>query len=60
MKTWEEFKKYKWHNFDELDFYGCVDKGEVWFDSADSFVVAVHWCCFYAGEFNLRNEGAIQ
>ena len=55
MKTWEEFKKYqKWS--DSLDFYGCVDKDGVWFDSSDSFEIAVHWCCYYAGEFDVANE----
>ena len=60
MKTWEEFKKYQRYNANELDFYGCVDKDGMWFDSSDSFKIAVHWCCCYAGEFDLTNEGEIQ
>jgi hypothetical protein len=53
MKTWEEFKKYQRYSADELDFYGCVDGDGMWFDSSRSFDVAVHFCCYYANEFNL-------
>lgn len=60
MKTWEEFKKYARWNSDQLDFYGCVDKEGMWFDSSDSFNIAVHWCCYAHDQFDLTNEGEIQ
>ena len=61
MKTWEEFKKYQRYNTtDELDFYGCVDNDGLWFDSSRSFDIAVHFCCYYANEFDLDNAGEIQ
>ena len=46
METWEEFKKYQRYHTggDALDFYGCVDKDGMWFDSAASFDIAVHFC----------------
>lgn len=56
MKTWEEFKRYQRWDGDALDFYGCVDKDGLWFDSSASFPIAVHWCCYYAGEFELDDE----
>lgn len=62
MKTWEEFRKYENLRPDQnkLDFYGCVDKDGMWFDSAASFDIAVHFCCYSAGEYDLTNEGEIQ
>lgn len=62
MKPWEEFRRYENLRPDQnkLDFYGCVDKDGVWFDSSDSFEIAVHWCCYYAEEYDLSNEGEIQ
>jgi len=59
MKTWEEFKKYERYYADKLDFYGCVDAEGKWFDSSDSFEIAIHFCCYSAGEFDLTNEGEI-
>ena len=60
MKTWEEFKKYNRWDANNLNFYGCVvldDDGKgSWFDSSDSFEIAVHWCCYAAQEFDLPNE----
>ena len=56
METWEEFKKYQRYNPDALDFYGCVDKDGMWFDSAASFDIAVHFCCYYAGQYELSTE----
>ena len=53
---WEEFKKYQSWDANALDFYGCVYKDGMWFDSSDSFEIAVHWCCYYAGEFDVANE----
>ena len=57
MKTWEEFKKYQRYSTDELNFYGCVDKDGLWFDSSRDFNTAIHFCCYYAGEFKLDNAG---
>lgn len=56
MKTWKEFKKYERWDANELDFYGCVDKDGMWFDSAKTLDIAIHFCCYYAGEFELTNE----
>ena len=65
MKSWEEFNT----RFtvmrqdlgkDPLDFYGCVNAEGEWFDSSESFEIAVHWCCYSAGEYDLSNEGEIQ
>lgn len=65
MKTWEEFNT----RFlavrndlgkDPLDFYGCLlpdDDGKwSWFDSSESFDIAVHWCCYSAGAFDEADE----
>ena len=62
MKTWDEFKKYEnMHSAkDPLDFYGCVNAQGEWFDSSDSFEIAVHWCCYSAGQYDLTNEGEVQ
>jgi hypothetical protein len=49
MKTWEEFTRY---NVSDT-FYGCVAPSGNWFDSSESFATAVHWCAYYAGEFDL-------
>jgi hypothetical protein len=62
MKTWEEFNT----RFtgvgtnNPLDFFGCVDKDGVWFDSSNWFEVAVHWCCYQAGQLYLSPEKEIQ
>jgi len=60
MKTWEEFKKYQRWAPDTLGFYGSVDKDGLWFDSAESFALAVRWCCYSVGLHNLTNEEEIQ
>lgn len=63
MKTWEEFSMRYYSaqlNKDPLDFYGCVNAEGEWFDSSASFSIAVHWCCYSAGEFELTNEGEMQ
>ena len=63
MKTWEEFNtRYRaMHNSqDPLDFYGCVNAQGEWFDSSDSFAIALHWCCYSAGEFDLTNEQELE
>jgi hypothetical protein len=61
MKTWEEFNT----RFtpvrndlgkDPLDFYGCVNAEGDWFDSSESFDIAVHWCCYSAGAFDEADE----
>jgi hypothetical protein len=60
MKTWEEFKRFFGIQTDNpLDFYGCVNKDGVWFDSSNWFEVAVHWCCLEAGQSNLNPKEAI-
>jgi len=61
MKPWDEFSRYKnlHPDQDPLDFYGCVDKDGVWFDSSTSFEIAVHWCCCASGMFDLTNEDEI-
>jgi hypothetical protein len=51
-KTWEEFRRF--HGSDS--FYGCVAHDGTWFDSANSFDNAVHWCACDAGEHNLSPE----
>jgi len=56
MKTWEEFKKYERWDTNALDFYGCVDKDGSWFDSAKTFDIAVHFCCYWANEFDFTND----
>ncbi len=58
MKTWEEFNT-RFTNIkgsDPFEFYGCVDAEGFWFDSSESFDIAVHWCCYYANEFELEDE----
>lgn len=62
MKTWEEFRKYRSvrDTNKPLDFYGCLlpdDDGKwTWFDSSDSFEIAVHWCCYAHEQFHLTTE----
>ena len=58
MKTWEEFNTRfrNWKGNEPFNFYGCVDAEGNWFDSSESFEIAVHWCCYSAGEFELTNE----
>lgn len=58
MKTWEEFNT-RFTNIrdaEPFNFYGCVNAEGEWFDSSESFEIAVHWCCYYAGEFELTDE----
>lgn len=61
MKTWEEFNT-RFHPVrndlgkDPLDFYGCVNAEGEWFDSSESFDIAVHWCCYSAGAFEEADE----
>jgi len=54
MKTWEEFNRY--HNHTDAGFWGCVDRNGEWFDSSERFEVAIHWCCYYEGQFELSTE----
>jgi hypothetical protein len=56
MKSWGKFCRY--HG--SPDFYGCVNAEGEWFDSSESFDIAVHWCCYSAGAFDLTNEGEVQ
>jgi hypothetical protein len=56
MKTWKEFCRY--HG--SPDFYGCVNAEGEWFDSSESFDIAVQRCCYSAGAFDLTNEGEVQ
>jgi hypothetical protein len=48
-KSWDEFNRF--HGSE--NFYGCVDPDGTWFDSAESFEAALHWCCMWAGEYEL-------
>ena len=61
-KTWEEFRKFQSlrSGANPDDFYGCVDAEGVWFDSSVTFDVAVHWCCYFVGQYDLSNEGEIE
>jgi hypothetical protein len=58
MKTWEEFNTRftNFRNAEPFNFYGCVNAEGEWFDSSESFEIAVHWCCCSAGQFDLTNE----
>ena len=49
QEAWDKFNRF--HGSE--NFYGCVDPDGMWFDSAKSFEAAVHWCCMYAGEYEL-------
>ena len=64
MKTWEEFNtRFSWVSpraTGPLDFYGCVNPEGEWFDSSESFDIAVHWCCYSAGAFDLTNEDEVK
>ena len=63
MKTWEEFSMRYYSaqlSKDPLDFYGCVNAEGEWFDSSMDFTIAVHWCCYSAGEYDLTNEGEVR
>lgn len=66
MKTWEEFRKYTNHTRGAHpdNFYGCLalddDGKSSWFDSSSSFEIAVHWCCYASGQFNLSDEEEIK
>lgn len=53
MKTWEEFRRYR----SAPDFWGCVDAEGKWFDSSELYEIAIHWCCYYNGQFDLDTEG---
>ncbi len=58
MKTWEEFNT-RFTNIRDnapFEFYGCVNAEGEWFDSSESFDIAVHWCCYYAGQFEVVDE----
>ena len=58
MKSWEEFNT-RFTNIrdsEPFEFYGCVNAEGEWFDSSESFDIAVHWCCYYAGQFELEDE----
>lgn len=62
---WEQFRKFRGSLENEPDnFYGCLmpeDGGVfVWFDSSLSFDIAVHWCCYACGEFELTPEQEIE
>ena len=56
MKTWKEFCRY--HG--SPDFYGCVNAEGEWFDSSESFDIAVLRCCYSAGAFDLTKDGEVQ
>lgn len=54
MKSWEQFNRYSNHT--DVGFWGCVDREGLWFDSSERFEVAIHWCCYFHGEFDLSTE----
>jgi len=54
MKTWEEFNRYSNHT--NAGFWGCVAADGTWFDSSERFEVAIHWCCYEHGKFDLSLE----
>lgn len=62
MKTWEEFRRFQSlrSGANPDDFYGCVDANGEWFDSSMTFAVAVHWCCYFAGQYDLSSDGEIE
>lgn len=39
---WDKFKR----THAEV-FYGCVDKDGKWFDSAEDYSTAIHWCAMH-------------
>jgi hypothetical protein len=47
MIPWSEFCRLHHHGPD--GFFGCVDRHGVWFDSSESFHLAVHWCALQHG-----------
>jgi hypothetical protein len=59
-QDWETFsKRYRRvfsHNnvmqSEDLAFYACLDRDGAWFDSSESFSIALHWCRYYAGDFS--------
>lgn len=61
-KTWEEFRRFQSlrSGANPDDFYGCVDANGEWFDSAVTFDIAVHWCCYWVGQYDLSNDGEIE
>lgn len=51
-QDWETFsKRYRLHS-EDLAFYACLDRDGRWFDSSESFSIALHWCRYYAGDFS--------
>jgi hypothetical protein len=52
MKPWVDFNRFRGSD----SFYGCVAPDGTWFDSAIRFEIAVHWCAYAAGEFELSPE----
>ena len=56
MTTWKEFNRFRGDGY----FYGCVASDGTWFDSAVSFTIAVHFCCYAANEFDLSPAQEMQ
>lgn len=56
MKLWEEFNRYSNHTNNDAGFWGCVAADGTWFDSSERFEVAIHWCCYEHGQFELSTE----
>jgi hypothetical protein len=55
-KSWAEFNRFK----PNADFFGCIDAEGAWFDSADLFGTAIHFCCADAGVMGLNIEEEIE
>jgi peptide methionine sulfoxide reductase MsrB len=55
ITEWKEFNRF--HNHTADGFYGCVAPDGTWFDSSRQFEIAVHWCCYEAGQYELDRQG---
>lgn len=53
-KGWKEFCRKAF--IKENGFYACLNSDGEWFDSADDFTIAVHWCCMNYGMTQLSTE----
>lgn len=54
-QTWKEFSRRKTLVHKD-GFFGCLSRDGVWFDSGDTFAIAVHWCAMEYGESNLTRD----
>ena len=42
------------------EFFACVDQNGIWFDSAQTFENALHWCVAYEGHHDMETEEALK